>query len=35
MERKAAERGLRLQDLSLAELDGIWDEVKAGEEKNR
>ncbi|HHW29134.1 MAG TPA: nucleoside triphosphate pyrophosphohydrolase [Syntrophomonadaceae bacterium] len=35
MERKAAERGLRLQDLSLAELDGIWDEVKASEEKNR
>lgn len=34
MERKAAERGVRLQDLSLAELDRIWDEVKASEEKN-
>ena len=34
MERKAAERGLRLKDLSLIELDGIWDEVKASEEKN-
>ena len=34
MERKAAERGLRLEDLSLMELDGIWDEVKASEEKN-
>jgi tetrapyrrole methylase family protein/MazG family protein len=29
VERLAAERGMRLSDLSLAELDGLWDEVKA------
>jgi uncharacterized protein YabN with tetrapyrrole methylase and pyrophosphatase domain len=29
VERLAAERGVRLADLSLAEKDVLWDEVKA------
>lgn len=31
MERLAAERGLDFARMSLRELDGLWDEVKAGE----
>lgn len=31
VERMAVERGLKLGDATLAQLDAIWDEVKAGE----
>jgi MazG family protein len=31
VERKAAERGLKVGEVSLEQLDAIWDEVKAGE----
>ncbi len=31
LEALARERGLALESLSLAELDGLWDEVKSGE----
>jgi len=31
MEARAAERGVALRSLSLAELDALWDEAKAGE----
>jgi MazG family protein len=31
METRAAERGVALRSLSLAELDALWDEAKAGE----
>ena len=33
VERLAAERGLRVGQASLTELDGLWDEIKAGESK--
>lgn len=34
IESRAAERGLNLRELSLAELDAIWDEVKSEELKH-
>jgi tetrapyrrole methylase family protein / MazG family protein len=33
IEMKAAEAGLRLEDMSLAEMDALWDEAKRGEKR--
>ena len=33
VERLARERGIRMEECTLAELDALWDEVKIGETK--
>ena len=32
IEEKAKEQGMKLQDMTLAEMDALWDEAKAGEQ---